>query len=162
MNKLLLFLHYMGFAITIGAALYDRFYLVRNIRIAKGSNLERDLIQIYLSTAPLFTVGVAFILMSGIGLTLIHRGGFFRLSTLGLKQFLFLMIGLLFPFYIIPIMFKIKRLLSTSANENQGVSDQCRALLKRLYFVLDFVTITNVLILAIAVATSHPGRTTYY
>lgn len=151
MNQLLLFLHFVGFTITIGGALYDRFYVVRNIRSARGSALEKDLIRIYLSTSPLFAVGVALILVSGVGLTLLHRQGFFTLSALGLKQFLFLAVGLVFPVYIIPIMLKLNRLLDTLPDEGSGVTMQCRSLLERLYFVLDTVTVTNLVILAIAV-----------
>jgi uncharacterized membrane protein len=149
MNQFLLFWHLIGGIITIGAALYDRFYIVRNIRLARGSNLERDLIQIYLSTGPLYSVGAVLILFSGIGLTLAHRAGFFNLSVVGLKQFIFLGIGLTFPFYIIPLMLKIDRLLSTAPVTE--VPEQCRALLERLYFILDVITIASILILAISV-----------
>lgn len=155
MNEMLLFLHYIGFAITIGAALYDRAYIVRNIRRAKGTRLERDLIRIYLSTGPLFSIGVGFILVSGIGLTLINDEGFFRRSTVGLKQTLFLAIGLMFPLYIMPIMRQINRLLTAVPDGNASVSDQCHSLLARLYPMLDAVTIANIVILAIAVW--HPA-----
>lgn len=151
MGNVLLFLHFIGFAITIGAALYDRFYIVRNIRLARNSTLERHLIRIYLSTAPLFGVGVALILLSGIGLTLMHKAGFFQLSAVGLKQFLFVAIGLVFPVYIIPVMMKIHRLLDITPDEHSGVSNQCRDLLKRLSLVLDAIMVTNIVILAIAV-----------
>lgn len=151
MKQLLLFLHFIGFTITIGGALYDRCYVVRNIRSAKGSALERGLIQIYLSTSPLFGVGVALILLSGIGLTLMQGQGFFTLSALGLKQYLFLAVGLVFPLYIIPIMLKLNRLLNILPDESNGVTTQCRSLLERLYFALDVVTVTNLVILAIAV-----------
>jgi uncharacterized membrane protein len=145
-----LFLHCLGFSILIGAALYDRFYIVRNIRRARGSMLERDLIQIYLSTSPLYGVGVTLVLLSGIGLSILDGSGFFRWSAVGLKQYLFLAIGLSFPVYIIPLMAKINRLLKTQSDFSTGVSEPCRVLLERLYFVLDGVTIGNVLILAIA------------
>lgn len=145
-----LFLHCIGFSILIGAALYDRFYIVRNIRRARGSALERELIQIYLSTSPLYGVGVALVLLSGIGLSIISGGGFFQWSALGLKQVLFLAIGLTFPVYIIPLMAKINRLLKTLPNPSAGVSEQCRSSLERLYFSLDGVTIANIVILAIA------------
>lgn len=151
MNQLLLFLHCIGFSILIGAALYDRCYLVRNLRRAKGLSIERDLIQIYLSTGPLFSVGVALILVSGIGLTLLYDEGFFRRSDVGLKQFLFLVMGLVFPIYIIPTMRTIHRLMQTMPDGSPRVPDQCRSLLARLYWVLDAVTLTNVVILAIAV-----------
>lgn len=151
MKQLLLFLHCVGFAITIGAALYDRFYVVRNIRRARGSLLERELIRIYLSTSPLFSVGVALILVSGIGLTLMHGEGFFQPSALGLKQFLFLAIGLMFPVYITPSMRKIKHLLNLGPSESVDGPAQYRVLLNRLCWVLDGITATNMVILAIAV-----------
>jgi uncharacterized membrane protein len=149
MNQFLLFLHLIGVTITIGSALYDRFYIVRNIRRARGSHLERDLIQIYLSTVPLYSTGAILILLSGIGLTLTHRAGFFRLSAVGLKQLIFLAIGITFPFYIIPLMLRIDHLLSTTREGE--VTDQCRVLLKRLYFILDGITIASILILAISI-----------
>lgn len=150
MTTMLLLLHCIGFSILIGAALYDRCYIVRNIRRAQGSSLERDLLQIYLSTSPLYGVGVALVLLSGIGLSILLGEGFFRWSTVGLKQSLFLAIGLAFPVYIIPLMVKINRLLKTQPDVSAGVSEPCRSLLERLYFALDGVTIVNVLILAIA------------
>lgn len=151
MNELLLFLHCVGFAITIGAALYDRCYIVRNIRRARGSPLEAHLISIYLSTGPLFSAGVALILVSGVGLTLLHGDGFFQRSAVGLKQALFLAIGLAFPLYILPIMSKIHRLLNATSDFSMGVSEQCHFLLKKLYVALDAVTMTNIVILAIAI-----------
>lgn len=151
MNELLLFLHCVGFAITIGAALYDRCYIVRNLHRAKGSPLEAYLLSIYLSTGPLFSVGVALILVSGVGLTLLHGDGFFQRSAVGLKQALFLVIGLAFPLYILPIMAKIYRLLNTTSDFSTGVPEQCRFLLKRLSVALDAVTLTNIVILAIAI-----------
>jgi hypothetical protein len=48
-------------------------------------------------------------------------------------------------------MLKINRLLNTLPDANAGVSDRCRSLLERLYFALDAVTLTNLVILAIAV-----------
>jgi uncharacterized membrane protein len=151
MYKFLLFLHFIGFTIIIGAAVYDRFYIVRNIRMARDSSLEKDLIRIYLSTGTLYGIGAALLLFSGIGLTILTGEGFFKPSALGVKQSLFLAIGLLFPIYIIPLMLKIDRLLNTMPGENAVVSDRCRSLLERLYWVLDTITIASVLILAIAI-----------
>ncbi|MGQ9873045.1 hypothetical protein [Leptodesmis sp.] len=135
-----LFLHCLGFSILIGAALYDRCYIVRNIRQARGSVLEQQLIQI-LSTSPLYGVGVALVLLSGIGLSILDGSGFFRWSAVGLKQYLFLAIGLSFPVYIIPLMAKINRLLKTPSDFSTGVSESCYILLGRLYFALDGVMI---------------------
>jgi len=58
--------------------LYDRFYVVRNICHARGTALEKDLVQIYLSTSPLYGVGVALVLLSEIGLSILAEEGFFR------------------------------------------------------------------------------------
>lgn len=130
--------------------MYDRFYVVRNIRRARGTGLERDLVQIYLSTSPLYGVGVVLVLLSGIGLSILAGEGFFRWSAVGLKQYLFSAIGLSFPLYIIPLMGKINRLLKVQGDFSTGVSEPCRTLLERLYLALDAVTIANLLILAIA------------
>lgn len=135
----LLILHILAVCCWMGGALYERFYIVSKIRSTKGTEMEAPLIKLLLGTAPFYLTAVGLILITGAVMTVMNDYGFFDFSWVGVKQYIFILIMLVFFLFIGPRMGKAVAQVNESMSRGEGVSERTRSLLKRIVILLDII-----------------------
>lgn len=105
----LLILHLLSVTLWLGGAVYERVFLVGNIRRLRGSGQELGLIRIMLSSEPFFLGITTALLVTGITMSVMSGGGFFHLNWLGFKQMVMVLVLFGFSLYIGPRMKAVKK-----------------------------------------------------
>lgn len=137
MFTFLLILHLVAVCFWLGGAVYERVYIVGGIRKAKGTELEAPMYKLMLQTMPFFLSAVAVILITGITMTILNNYSFLDWSWLGVKQYIFLAIVLLFSLYIGPRMARLGKQLDANLAQGEAVDDEMRSLTNRLVLLFD-------------------------
>ncbi|MZQ83265.1 hypothetical protein GQF01_14210 [Paenibacillus sp. 5J-6] len=151
--NILLLIHLMAVCAWVGGAIYERFFVLRAVDYAKGTNYEARMVQIMLKAVPYFKVVTALLILSGLAMILINAQGsfswFVHWSWLSLK--VYIMIALMvFGFgFINPLLNKVTAHIKLAIEKDQKVTDETRAAVRRIGVLLDiahFGVIVNVIL----------------
>lgn len=122
----LLTLHIASVAIWLGGAGYE-ILVVRRMRQARGTMIERDLIDIYMAYGPILGVATIVTALSGVLLSLSSDFGFFQHTWLGLKQAA--MVGILIALGLaLPPLVRIHKNLRAEDDGSHGTQDTLETL----------------------------------
>lgn len=134
-------IHLLCAAFWLGGSIYERIYIVRNMRRAAGTPDEAGLIRILLSTESVFMPNTILLLATGITLTVMSGSGWFSMSWLGFKQGVMAAIMLLFALVVGPAMKKTKAIVKQQLSHIGQVPAECRTRLNTMIMGFDLIHI---------------------
>lgn len=151
MYTTLLTIHLICVAMWLGGAIYERVFLVGNIRRQRGTGMELGLIRMMLSTELYFMVITICLLATGITMSILSGAGFFHMSWLGFKQMV-MVVGLLgFLTYVAPRMRAVKKEVEQSIELGTERRELVRAKVGEMTRGFDIIHLGVVLNLILAV-----------
>lgn len=136
---ILLIVHLSGVAVWLGGALYERVFLVGNLRRLRGTGHESNVLRMMLSTEGYFLAASTAVLITGIVLSVMSGAGFFRLTWLGVKQGVMLGILILFVTYVGPQMKRLKESLSAQMEKDSFavLPESCHKTVTKITYMFD-------------------------
>jgi uncharacterized membrane protein SirB2 len=141
MMNILLLVHLIAVCAWVGGAIYERFFVLKAVDHAKGTNYEARMVQIMLKAVPYFKVVTALLILSGLAMTLINAQGsfswFVHWSWLSLKVYIMIAIMAFGFAFINPLLNKVTSHIKLAIENDQIVTEETRAAVRRIGVLLD-------------------------
>lgn len=129
-RNLLLTLHVLGVIAWLGFGAYE-LLLSREIRKARDTPLEVQLIRIYGKYAGLVALGTLVVAVAGVLMSIVVGWGFFTSLWLGIKQIIMLVV-LADMAYLVPTFIATAKATRDLTDSGGGSIDRTRALLAKV------------------------------
>jgi hypothetical protein len=130
MRELLLVVHILSVIVWLGCGLYELF-LTYELKKARGTNLELDLMRFYLKYSAPVPIATLLVAMTGATMAIVLDWGFFQQFWLGTKQVL--MVGVLIIFAsVLPPFIKLGGIVKSLPADVTALPEEAAVLFDRI------------------------------
>jgi uncharacterized membrane protein len=144
-------LHILSAVVWLGGALYETFFVFRNVREHRGSVTGLAFIRVFLGAAPYFAISIITLIVTGILLTVMTGGGFFQVPWLGIKQGVMLTIVLIIVTFIMPRMKVVEKEVTQAIEKGCALTESTYQRLTKVWRMLDLIHVLAVINIILAV-----------
>lgn len=144
-------LHILSAVIWLGGALYETFFVFRNVRKYKGSETGLTFIRVFLGAAPYFAVSIVTLIVTGILLTVMTESGFFQVLWLGIKQGIMLTIVLIIIAFVMPRMKAVEKEVNYAIENESALPEAVYQRLRTAWRMLDLIHVLAIVNIFLAV-----------